>query len=227
MLDNGIVPIVETMIQTIAITEAITSLNEVEQKFNLTRSNEPNFFREWQTNLPELNKIEKQALNSLKERYFYYAADNTITEGTLNIIIISLLLEIVHLCDPPFKIKAEQAVKVDLKNEDIVLQGFIDALVVKNQFWLVVIEAKRYGFNVSYALPQALAYMMANPHLNKPVFGMVTNGEDYIFVKLDQQSGYYDFSDKLTLSKRSNEDFYQVLQMIKRIKELLLNSVDD
>lgn len=50
---------------------------------------------------------------------------------------------------------------------------------------------------------------------------MATNGEDYIFVKLDPQSGYYDFSDKLTLSKRSNEDFYQVLRIIKRIKELL------
>jgi hypothetical protein len=63
--------------------------------------------------------------------------------------------------------------------------------------------------------------MMANPQINRPVFGMATNGEDYIFVKLDPQSGYYDFSDKLTLSKRSNEDFYQVLRIIKRIKELL------
>jgi hypothetical protein len=109
------------LIKTIAITEAITSINEVEQKFNLTRSNEPNFFREWQTDLPELNEIEKQALNSLKKRYFYYAADNTITEGTLNIIIIAPLLEIVYLCDPPFKIKGERAVKIELTNQDIVL----------------------------------------------------------------------------------------------------------
>lgn len=85
----------------------------------------------------------------------------------------------------------------------------------------MVIEAKRYGFNVSIAIPQALAYMMANSHQEKPVYGMVTNGEDYIFIKLDQPSRQYDFSDKLTLSKRNNADFYRVLQVMKKIKILV------
>lgn len=103
------------------------------------------------------------------------------------------------------------------------LQGFIDALVVQNQFWVVVIEAKRYGFNVTLAIPQALAYMMGNSHPERPVFGMVTNGEDFYFIKLTQQGvRQYDLSDKFTLSKRRNNELYEVLRVMKRIASLLV-----
>lgn len=209
------------MIQTIGISQAITSLNEVDLTFNLSRHTDPNFFQEWFNALPEITDLEKERLNNLKQRYFYYAADNSITEGTINFIIVSPLLEISNLCDHPFKIKAEQRVKIETKNGEIILQGFIDALVINNQFWIIVIEAKRYGFNVSFAIPQTLTYMMANPNLEQPIFGMITNGEDYIFVKLSQKDKKYDFSDKLTLSKRSNQEFYQVLRVMKQFKQLL------
>ncbi len=210
------------MIQTRGISQAITSLNEVHLKFNLTRNQHPDFFREWVDKLPEITNQEKEKLDALKERYLYYASDNSITEGTLNIIMVSPLLEMANLCDPPFKIKAEQAVKIELEDSGIILQGFIDALVVKEQLWIIVIEAKRYGFNVSLAIPQALAYMMANTYQKYPIYGMVTNGEDYIFIKIIHQQNQYDFSDKLTLSKRNNRELYQVFQIIKNIKKLLI-----
>lgn len=210
------------MVESIAISQGITSLTELHLKFNLTRNQRVNFFREWTDNLPNINDREKQVLDGLKERYLYYAADNSITEGTLNIIMISPLLELANLCDPPFKIKAEQAVKIELKDSDIILQGFIDALVIKEQFWVIVIEAKRYGFNVSLAIPQALAYMMANTKQKSATFGLVTNGEDYIFIKVNHQDKQYDLSDKLTLAKRNNQEFYQVFQIIKNIKQFLL-----
>ncbi|ACB50538.1 hypothetical protein cce_1188 [Crocosphaera subtropica ATCC 51142] len=191
-------------------------------KFNLTQNQNSNFFREWTDNLPELDHREKQVLDSLKERYLYYASDNSITEGTLNIIMISPLLELANLCDPPFKIKAGLAVKIELKDSDIILQGFIDALVVKEKFWVIVIEAKRYGFNASLAIPQALTYMMNNTEQKSPIFGLVTNGEDYLFIKVRHQDKQYDISDKFTLDKRNNQEFYQVFQIIKNIKQFLL-----
>ncbi len=210
------------MVKTIAISQGITSLREVHLKFNLTRTQKTDFFREWIDNLPKLDEREKETLDSLKERYLYYASDNSITEGTLNIIMISPLLELANLCDPPFKIKAEQAVKIELKDSDILLQGFIDALAVKEQFWVIVIEAKRYGFNVSLAIPQALTYMMTNTEQNNPIFGLVTNGEDYIFIKVSQKDKQYDLSDKLTLAKRNNQELYQVFQIIKKIKTIII-----
>lgn len=207
----------------IAITEAIISLNEAHNQFNLSRTSDPQFFTEWFEKLPELTEEEKESLNHLKNRYFYYAADGAITEGTINIIMVSPLLELLSLCDSPFKIRGEKSVKVEIEDEDTVLQGFIDALVVQNQFWVVVIEAKRYGFNATLAIPQALAYMMGNPHPERPVFAMVTNGEDFYFIKLTQQGArQYDLSDKFTLSKRRNNELYEVLQVMKRIAGLLV-----
>jgi hypothetical protein len=35
-------------------------------------------------------------------------------------------------------------------------------------------------------LPQTLAYLLANPHPELPSFGMLTNGDDIMFVKLVQ-----------------------------------------
>lgn len=210
------------MVQTVAITEAITSLNQVHDQFNLIRTADPQFFTEWFEDLPELSEAEKEALERLKTRYFYYAADGAITEGTINIIMVSPLLELVGLCDPPFKIRGEKSVKVEIEDEDTLLQGFIDALVVQHQFWVVVIEAKRYGFNVTLAIPQAIAYMMGNPHPERPVYGMVTNGEDFYLIKLTQLgTRQYDLSDKFTLSKRRSNELYEVLRVMKRIAGLL------
>ncbi|MBD1923076.1 type I restriction endonuclease subunit R [Microcoleus sp. FACHB-831] len=205
------------MVQAVGITEAITSLNEAHDKLNLSQSTDNHFFREWFEGLPELTEQEKESLNGLKNRYLYHAADGAITEGTINIIMLSPLLELVQLCDPPFKIKGEASVKVELEDEDVVLQGRIDALVVQNQFWVVVIEAKRYGFTASFAIPQALAYMMANPHSERPTFGMVTNGQHYIFIKLTAQEKQYALSDEFTISKRSNNELYEVLRVMKQI----------
>jgi hypothetical protein len=124
------------------------------------------------------------------------------------------------LCDPPFKIKSEQLVKVEINNggeEELILEGFIDALVVQNRFWVVLIESKRYGFSVIQALPQTLTYMMANPNLEIPIFGMIMTGEDYIFVKLNQQQRLYALSNKFTLSNPQKNEMYDVMQVMKRI----------
>jgi hypothetical protein len=212
------------MAQTVGITKAITNLNEAHSKLNLSQTTDPEFFREWFEELPELTDSEKASLNRLKSRYLYYAAGGSITEGTVNIIMLSPLLELIGLCDPPFKIKSEEFVKVEIENggeEETVLEGFIDALVVKNRFWVVLIESKRFGFSVIQALPQTLAYMMANPNLELPVFGMITTGEDYIFIKLNQQVGFYDLSDKFTLSTRRNNELYEVCRVMKRIVSLV------
>lgn len=210
------------MVQTVAITEAILTLNDVQEKFNLSQTTNFQFFPEWIEGLPELTDTEKESLTRLKKRFLYYVANGAVTEGTINLIMVSPLLEILGLFDPPFRVRGEAYVKVELENEDTVLQGRIDALIVQEQFWAVVIEAKRHGFNTSLAIPQAIAYMMANPHPEKPVFGMVTNGEDYVFIKPSQQMRQYDLSDKFTLLKRSKNELYEVLQVMKRIADLIV-----
>lgn len=211
------------MVQTVGITKAITSLNEAHEKFNLSQTTNPEFFTEWFEELPEITDSEKASLNRLKNRYLYYAADGEITEGTIDRIMVSPLLDLLGLFDVPFKIWGEKYVKVEIDNGDTVLEGFIDAVVVQNQFWVVVIEEKRFNVNVLQAMPQTLSYMMANPNLERPVFGVITTGDDYIFVKLNQLSRQYALSDKFTaISRDENNNLYRVLRVMKQVTNLLV-----
>jgi hypothetical protein len=208
------------MIQTVGITKAITNLNEAYDKFNLRQTADTQLFTEWLADLSELTDSEKESLNRLKNRYLYYAADGAITEGTVNIIMVSPLLELMGLCDPPFKIRGEKYVKVEIEDQGVdepLLEGFIDTLVVQNRFWVVLIESKRYGFSVMQALPQTLAYMMANPNLERPVYGMITTGEDYLFIKLNQHVRQYALSNKFTISNPQKNELHEVMQVMKQI----------
>lgn len=211
------------MVQTVGITKAITNLNEAHDKFSLSQTADTQFFTEWFEDLPEITDSEKEFLNRLKNRYLYYAADGEITEGTIDRIMVSPLLDLIGLFDLPFKIRGEKFVKVEIDNGDTVLEGFIDAVVVQSQFWVIVIEEKRFNVNVLQALPQTLAYMMANPNSGIPVFGMITTGDDYIFIKLNQQVRQYALSDKFTaISRDENNNLFRVLRVIKRITGLLV-----
>jgi len=85
----------------------------------------------------------------------------------------------------------------------------------------LVIE-KRAEFSVKVGIPQALAYMLASP-LPQPLFGMVTNGSNFVFLKLAQQpTAQYARSDELVL-ERGNE-LYRVLQILKRVAAALTNN---
>lgn len=63
--------------------------------------------------------------------------------------------------------------------------------------------------------------MIANPHQNKPIFGLVTNGSEFLFIKLAKNTSLqYAFSDQFLLLKRENE-LYKVLSILKNISQIL------
>jgi hypothetical protein len=63
---------------------------------------------------------------------------------------------------------------------------------------VVVIESKRPLFSLDIAIPQILAYMLANPHSDKPIFGFISNGSHFRFIKLTKQdTPQYALSDEL------------------------------
>ncbi|MGB8700965.1 MAG: hypothetical protein WCD18_16250, partial [Thermosynechococcaceae cyanobacterium] len=165
---------------TIAITETITTIAEAERRFNLTRTEDEAFFSEWQTLLPELSAVEKVALDNVRRRYLYQRSEEQLLEGTVTLLLVSPLLAIAShqesagFYDPPFRVRAEESVVLRLDDGEEVLQGRIDVLVLLNQFWVVVLESKKTALSVWAALPQTLAYLMANPQSDQPSFGMVT-----------------------------------------------------
>lgn len=210
------------MATTIAVTQAVTSLREAHAQFSLSRTTEDTFFTEWQVPLPVLTPTEVTELEHLKDRYLYYMEAGEISEGTANIIMLSPLLNCLGFCDPPYHIRGEQWVKLALEAEteagSVILEGRIDALTLQESLWLVVVEGKRGGFNVLQAIPQTLAYMMGNPNSEQPIFGLVTNGYDFLFLKLVRgDQSRYALSHNFTLLSNEDNNLLRVAQVLKRL----------
>jgi hypothetical protein len=115
----------------------------------------------------------------------------------------------------PYQVRSEKYVRLELENGDTQLEGLIDALVIADHLWLIVIESKRYGFSVRQAIAQTLAYMVSEP--TSPVFVLITTGEDYLFVKCDRNSFHYALSDKFTLSTVEGNELDTVAQILRRL----------
>lgn len=175
------------MAKVIAVTEAIKSLAEAESRLNLSRTEDEAFFSEWQTELPSPSDSEQTALDTLRRRLLYHRADGELLEGAVTLLVASPLLEVAGFYDPPFRMKAEAAIEIAIDDGEETLRGRIDILILLQQLWVMVLECKKTTISTRSALPQALAYMMANPDLDKPRFGMLTNGDDVLFVKLMAQ----------------------------------------
>ncbi|WP_230966614.1 hypothetical protein [Nostoc commune] len=133
----------------------------------------------------------------------------------------SPLLNLAGFYDEPFYLRGEESIEISAEDEGEIIRGRIDVLVIQEQFWLLVIESKRSSFSLLEAVPQALVYMLANPNQDKPTFGLVTNGSDFIFIKLTKQNiPKYALSDEFTMLKRKSE-LYQVLSVLKNLSQIL------
>jgi hypothetical protein len=207
------------MAQTIQASEL--TLHDVKEKFNLQQVEDEQFFREWETDLPELTDAEKQWLDRVKAN-FLYLVEYPMHEEIVKMMVLSPLLSLAGFYSYPFRPVAEKQVEIVFEDEDETLRGKIDVLVLHKQLWVTTIETKRKQFNVLEALPQTLFYMMGSPNTNKPTFGFLTNGSEFLFLKLTKQdTPQYALSSQLfSLINRGN-DLYSVVRVLKRLGELV------
>jgi hypothetical protein len=168
----------------IAITDAMTTIAEAERRLGLVRVEDETFFSEWQGTLPELAAADMTALSEVRRRYLYQRTVGQLLEGTVMLLLVSPLLTVAGFYDPPFRVRAEESVRLDLSDGEESLVGRIDVLVVVDELWVVVLEGKKTALSVWGAVPQTLAYLMANPQVEVPSFGVVTNGDEMVFVKV-------------------------------------------
>ncbi|MEM8604185.1 MAG: type I restriction endonuclease subunit R [Cyanobacteria bacterium P01_H01_bin.121] len=167
-----------------AVTEAITSLATAEQQFALQRIEAATFFPEWRENLPSLMTADRSALQDLRRRYLYQRSQGQLLEGVVTLLVASPLLMLAGFYDPPFQVRTEAAIRIQVADQREALQGRIDLLVLHDQVWVVVLESKQTMLSVWTALPQTLAYLMANGTQKLPRFAMLTNGDEIMFVKV-------------------------------------------
>lgn len=102
------------MVQTLAITEAITTLVEAEQKFKLQRSEDPSFFPEWQQTLAPISALQKTEVEQLRRRYLYHRSSGPLLEETVKLPTVGPLLAVAGFYDPPLSCPSRGVHSIDL-----------------------------------------------------------------------------------------------------------------
>lgn len=189
----------------------------LKQKFNFVRAYEPDFFPEWQNSLPALTAFESARLAHIRAIYKNFE-DRSALENTVSLTVISPLLDTAGLFLPPFYVETEKSVEITSQDGEITLKGRLDIAIIKDSIWVLTIESKKAGFSLIVGLPQILSYMLAAPTPQKQLYGMVTNGRNFIFVKLDRTSlsePIYAESEEFVLNR--GDDLEQILMILKRL----------
>ncbi|OLP16549.1 hypothetical protein BST81_20330 [Leptolyngbya sp. 'hensonii'] len=211
------------MVNTIAIGSL--TLPDLIEKQQLQLTDDPQFFPEWRLPLPDLGEDEKQFLDRVQQDYFDQTRQGRVSEGLVKLVVVSPLLHLAGFYRIPFEVHLEESVQIEWSEAGEIWRGRIDALVVQDQFWMLVIESKGSALGIDQAIPQALGYMFTNPHPELPTYGFVTNGSSYGFIKLVQQPRpQYGVSDIMLLLPGRN-CLYGVLAILKQIGSQLRKSV--
>ena len=200
------------MVQAIAAKDV--TLRELKQNFGLQISQDPTFFTEWLDSFTPLREEEHHLLDRVKANFLELMEDPQMLENTVKMVVLAPLLDLAGFYHKPFRIETETAIALEMKDEGAIIRGRIDVLVIKNQLWLLVIESKRSDFAVTRAIPQALAYMLSNSETVQSTFGMITNGNEFLFLKTSQNE--YANSRLFSLVNPNNE-LYEVLQILKQL----------
>ncbi|MEM8638457.1 MAG: type I restriction endonuclease subunit R [Cyanobacteria bacterium P01_G01_bin.54] len=209
-------------LKTVAISEK-TTLKRLRERFNLSRSTATDFCAEMVAELPVLDGEQPEKLARICDRYFYQLEAGMILEAGVKMMIVSPLLDLAGFYDPPFRTQFEPSVQLEVDEEGEVLQGRIDVLVVQEQLWICVLEAKRTTFSLGLGIPQTLAYLLANPNLQRPSYGLLTSGDNFLFLKLQPTTPpTYGLSKQFSILNPG--DLEQVLQILVRLGQLGMQS---
>jgi hypothetical protein len=210
------------MVQTIQARDI--TLIELETLFGLQLIRDNQFFREWQDNLAEITELEKQQLDKVQAGYFNLLRYPPMLENVVKMSVLDPLLFIGDFYLSPFYVKSEKSIEISAVDENILIKGSLDALVLKDQFWVMVIESKQAAFSIEVGLAQILTYMLANPYPEKPSFGMITTGGSFIFLKLVKGKTVQYATSKVFELRNPDNELYDVLSILKRLSQLVISS---
>jgi len=201
-------------VQTLPIEQL--TLYDLEQQLGLQEAADRSFFSEWQGNLPALSSAELERLARVEAAYANLER-RSLLENTVKLAVVAPLLDLAGLFLPPFYVTTEKTVEITALADDLTLRGRLDVLVLKDQLWVLVIESKRAEFSLKVGIPQVLGYMVAAPDSSLPLYGLVTNGSSFVFVKLAGRQ--YARSKELILDQ--DEGLAQTLQIMKALAKIV------
>lgn len=203
------------------------NLRDLIDKFGIQLVEDEQFFREWQDDLPEITDLDRQLLDKVKAGYINLLNYPPLLENAIRMAVLDPMLFIGDFYLAPFYVKGEKSVEIISEDKGTVIRGNMDTLVLKDQFWVMVIESKKDEFSIEAGLAQILAYMLGNPHPNKPSYGLINAGGTFVFVKLVKgEVPLYALSRMFGIRNPGN-DLYTVLKIMKRLSKLVISSTED
>jgi hypothetical protein len=210
------------MVQTLQAKEI--TLRDLIVKFGIQLVEDEQFFWEWQDNLPELTPFDSQLLDKVKSGFVNLLNYPPLLEDVVRMAVLDPILFIGDFYLAPFYVKSEESVDIISDDEGVIVKGKIDTLVLKDQLWVMVVESKKAAFSIEEGLAQILAYMLGNPHPEKPSFGMITTGGSFVFVKLVKGEVPQYALSKVFITRNPGNELYEVLRILKRLSQLVNNS---
>lgn len=102
---------------------------------------------------------------------------------------------------------------------DILAINSAAPITTNGVFWVLIIEAKESAVEVRQGLPQLLTYAYKSLEQQSSVWGLATNGLQYLFVNIKQGNPpTYQLMPEFNLMY--SEPFMQLLQVLKAICRL-------
>ncbi len=197
------------------------SLEELKSQFGLQPAAQANFLSEWQGELSAPSEFEQQQLIRVQQNYLNLSGRKNFSEEAVKMVVLSPLLDLAAFYQSPFGLRTEESVELISEDEGFTVKGKIDVLVFLQQLWVLVIEAKSTQFDVLSALPQALTYLLNAPSREKPAYGLLVNGREFVFVKLTHQPTPT-YARSFALSVERSNELEQVLSILKAIRHQVL-----
>ena len=81
----------------------------------------------------------------------------------------------------------------------------------------MIIESKKASFSIEEGLAQLLAYMLGSSIIDKPTFGLIATGSEFIFVKLVKGDRPQYGTSKVFSMRNPDNDLYDVLKILKKL----------
>jgi type I site-specific restriction endonuclease len=195
------------------------TLADLRQNFGLLPNTTDRYFQDWLNHLPPLAPDEITALDRLATNYEYLSESDSPLEEVIKLVVLSPLLDLAGFYRSPFLPKAEVSTSLEIADEPDAspIQGKIDVLILQESFWVLVIESKPARIDVTAGVPQILTYLLSAP-VNHIPFGMITNGREMLFLKLDRSQPQPQYLKSMAYRLLdSPQERIQILQALKHI----------
>lgn len=166
------------------------SLEEVERNLKYVQAFDEISFDDL-LSLEPLTEYEKQELEKIRADFLPYWKLRKGSEGQVKALTTYPLLRLTGFYSYPIQLYIEEGIdRIIIEDEDNTITGRFDILTVNKSiptennipFWLLVIESKELGVEVTRGLAQLLTYAYNSLERQSFVWGMATNGLQHLFV---------------------------------------------